>query len=192
MSPAICGATWRGDGAKTKPDRVGAERHRQQGVVLAGGAADLDEHQRRARDPAPPRSSRERRPPGRRRAPGPRRPGRRRSRRRPAVARRRRCGSPTRPPGPRRRAASGPPARPGPVSTSKVTRSRWLTPIRVAPRGERPLGLGLVVDLDQGVEPDRGGQVHEFGDLLGERAAAMSRTASAPMHLASRRRPAPR
>ena len=38
------------------------------------------------------------------------------------------------------------------VSTSKVTRSRWFTPMRSAPDAERPLELGLVVHLDERVE----------------------------------------
>ena len=75
---------------------------------------------------------------GRPRSPASRRPGRRRSRRRAARGRRprprdARLGDRAR----RRRDQRRPSARRGRVSTSKVTRSRWLTPIERRPDGER-------------------------------------------------------
>ena len=51
-------------------------------------------------------------------------------------------------------------------STSKVVRSRWFTPTSVAPDGQRPLELALVVHLDQGVEAEAGGQGGEAGELV--------------------------
>ncbi len=44
------------------------------------------------------------------------------------------------------------------VSTSNVTRSRWFTPISVAPTAEGPFQLRLVVDLHQRVEAQLAGE----------------------------------
>ncbi len=50
-------------------------------------------------------------------------------------------------------------------STSNVTRSRWLTPISVAPHSQGDLQLRLVVDLDEHVEAELDGERVELDQL---------------------------
>ena len=146
--------------------RVGAQGHRQQGVVLAGRAAHLDEHQRRARRSAPRRNSRT-------------------SRRRDRASRDQgladqhgveagvaeapyvvavadpRLGHPDHAGG--QHPAATRTARAGvDLEGEQVP---LVDPDQRGARGQGPLRFALIVHLDQGVEPDRAGQRQELGEL---------------------------
>ncbi len=110
---------------------------------------------RRPAGPPDARPARRPRPPGPRPGRASRRPARPGSRRR--ASRAASCRAPDARFGHRARRRPGSPrrpARPARCRPRRCARSRWLTPTSVAPSGQRPVELRLVVDLDQRVEAD--------------------------------------
>ena len=150
---------------EVEADGVGAHGHREEGVLLRGDAADLDEHAVEATDAA--RGDRRPIAPDRRRVTSDSPTS---TAWKPASASRRASsgagdaglGHPQHPVGHRR----APTRTARSVSTSKVTRSRWFTPMRSAPDRERPLELGLVVHLDEHVEAELAGEGVEVDELV--------------------------
>ena len=199
MSATVAGDTWRGDGAKTKPDGVGAEPDGEQRVLLRRDAADLDE-EAVAHRPGPPRP-RGQRHPRRHRCP-------RRRRTAPAgsperherladedgvvagggqplgVGRRRRYRTRRRP---RRRRVSPPPARSARSgSTSKVRQVALVDPDQRRPRRRGP-GPARPRRAPRRARraPSGAARRAKAASSSSPRAATMSSTASAPMSRAS-------
>ena len=141
-------------------------------VSIGHRGSCLPSRRRRARPP----------PPDRRRSRATRRRARRRSRRRPGGRRRPVPGCPTRPPAPRRRGCAGATRTARSVSTSKVTRSRWFTPMSVAPTASARSTSASSCTSTRASMPDLDGQRRAGSpSSASSSAAAISSTQSAPI-----------
>ena len=173
MSATADGAIWRGEGAKTNPtadapmptaSRASASVVTPQ--ILTNIARRRPARRRRdSRLTGRLRAARPRRPGGQPTGPGSPPPARPGSRRRPARPRRRRRGSPTRPPPPRRPGSTPARRRARWRSTSKVRRSRWLTPITPAPASRARFSSSSSCTSTSAVKRAPAGQAEEGREL---------------------------